>query len=272
VIVSADLGQPERPDLLLEQIRAGYDDLPVLLDVSATLLGGQAAVLLGPNGSGKSTLLKVVLGLLRPWSGRVEVFGQGPDRLNRRRWQIGYVPQLREVDRAFPASVFDVAMMGRVGRLGLLHRPNARDRELVLSVLERVGLGDLAGRPFGALSGGQQQRVFLARALAQEPDLLVLDEPVAGVDSASRRRIGELLDDLRQSGVPLVVATHDIDELEPLTFDEHWTLAEGRLFVDLPGAAHEPHAVDRHEEMHLGQPASRRPDPFGLRPRATRWG
>ena len=259
------------PVLLLDEIRAGYDEQEVLRGLSAELRVGQAAALLGPNGSGKSTLLKVVLGLLAPWAGRVEVFGGRPDALDHRHWQIGYVPQIREVDRAFPVTVFDLAMMGRVGRLGLFRRPSGPDRQLVLDALGQVGLIEQADRPFGALSGGQQQRAFLARALAQEPDLLVIDEPVAGVDSANRTRIGELLSGLRAEGVPLLVATHDLDEVQPFAFDLHWTLADGRLEVDLPDEAHEPHPSDWHEEMPAGRPEQARPGRFGLRPRIRGW-
>lgn len=251
---------PVRPAVLLDDVRAGYDHRPVLRGVSAHLAGGQAVALLGPNGSGKSTLLKVVLGLLPPSSGRVEVFGQRPDQLDRRRRQIGYMPQLREVDRAFPATVFDLAMMGRVGRLGLFRRPSARDREVVHEALHRVGLLELASRPFGMLSGGQQQRAFLARALTQEPDVLVLDEPVAGIDEEHRGRIGELLSQLRADGLPILVATHDLDELEPFVFDQHWCLATGQLQVAAPATVH-AHAGDRHEETPMARTAAR---PIGL--------
>ena len=259
------------PAILLDEIRAGYDELPILESASARLEAGRAAALLGPNGAGKSTLLKVVLGLLRPWSGRVEVFGRSPERLDRRRRQLGYVPQVRDVDRTFPATVFDLVMMGRVGRLGLFRRPGTRDRALARDLLARLGLAELADRPFGALSGGQQQRAFLARALAQEPDALVLDEPVAGVDTESRAAIGEVLEELRAGGVPLLVATHDLDEVRPLAFDEHWTLAGGRLAVDMPDEAHAPHAPDHHEPI-AHAPPPRRPGRFGLHPRASRWG
>ena len=232
------------PALLLADVVAGYDHGVVLNGVSARLLAGQAVALMGPNGSGKSTLLKVILGLLEPLGGRVEVLGSPPARLDRRRHQIGYVPQLRDVDRAFPATVFDLTMMGRVGRLGLFRWSSARDRAVVASALDQVGLRDLASRPFEALSGGQQQRAFLARALAQEPDLLVLDEPAAGVDEEHRARTGRLLAELRDQGVPLLIATHDVDELEPLIFDEHWHLARGRLSVDVLDAVP---SADRHE-------------------------
>lgn len=260
------------PALLLEDIEAGYEDRTVLRGISARLEAGQSAALLGANGAGKSTLLKVVLGLLEPWAGRVLVFGQPPRRLNHRRWQIGYVPQLREVDRSFPATVFDVVLMGRVGRLGLARWPTAHDRALVTAALEQVGLADLASRPFGALSGGQQQRVFLARALAQEPDLLVLDEPVAGVDAASRARVGQLLAELQDRGTPLLVATHDVDELEPFRFDQHWTIVGGKLVIDQPGDAHQPHAPDWHEETSVRPPSVRRTGLFRFGRRASSWG
>jgi ABC-type Mn2+/Zn2+ transport system ATPase subunit len=260
------------PALVLDEVTAGYDERQVLAGGQAELRRGQAAALLGPNGSGKSTLLKVVLGLLKPWSGRVEVFGQTPDHLDRRRRQIGYVPQIREVDRSFPATVLDLAMMGRIGRLGVFHRPVKRDRELVCDVLEQVGLTELADRSFGALSGGQQQRVFLARALVQEPDLLVLDEPVAGVDSESRERIGKLLSELRDGGKPMLIATHDLEELQPFDFDLHWSIIQGRLEVDRPDESHSPHAADQHETSEKLERPTRPSSRFGLRPRISGWG
>src|SRR5206468_3426083 len=126
----------------------------------------------------------------------------------------------------------------RVGRLGLFRRPTGRDRDLVTRALARVGLGDLLGRPFGTLSGGQQQRAFLARALAQEPDLLVLDEPAAGVDEENRERIGTLLSELLADGLPLLIATHDVEELRPLELDAYWCLARGELTVETADTHH----------------------------------
>jgi ABC-type Mn2+/Zn2+ transport system ATPase subunit len=254
--------------LLLDDLRVGYDARQVLLGVSAQLAEGQAVALVGPNGSGKSTLVKAVLGLLEPWAGRVEVFGVRPDRLDHRRRQIGYVPQIRDVDRSFPATVLDLVLMGRVGRLGLFRWTGARDRALALAVLERVGLAEQAQEPFGTLSGGQQQRVFLARALAQEPDLLVLDEPVAGVDAVNRAEIGRLLSELRQQGVPLLVVTHDIDEVQPFSFDQQWRLVGGHLQVEAPGSAPEP---DRHEQVAPRPALAPEMGRLGQR-RATSWG
>jgi ABC-type Mn2+/Zn2+ transport system ATPase subunit len=137
--------------------------------------------------------------------------------------------------------VFDLAMMGRVGRLGLFRRPGTRDRDLVSRIVTRVGLGELAGRSFGTLSGGQQQRAFLARALAQEPDLLVLDEPAAGVDEENRARIGQVLSELRALGMPMLIATHDVEELRPLQLDAYWCLAHGALRVETTETLHADH-------------------------------
>jgi manganese/iron transport system ATP-binding protein len=231
------------PALLLEDVVAGYEHGIVLRGASARLVRGQAVALLGPNGSGKSTLLKVVLGLLEPLGGKVEVLGAPPANLDRSQHQVGYVPQLRNVDRAFPLTVFELAMMGRAGRLGLFRRPGQRDRALVTEALAHVGLQDLATRPFGNLSGGQQQRAFLARAIVQEPDLLVLDEPAAGVDEENRGRIGTLLSELRAQGMPMLIATHDVDELRPLDLDGYWCLSHGALNVEAVGT---PHVHDLH--------------------------
>ncbi|MCC6179792.1 MAG: metal ABC transporter ATP-binding protein [Chloroflexi bacterium] len=240
---TTDAATAGSPALRLDAVRAGYAERLVLDGVTARLDRGQTVALLGPNGSGKSTLLKIILGLLVPMAGHVEVYGARPERLDRRRYQIGYMPQLRDVDRAFPATALDLVAMGRIGRLGLLRRPSGRDRAIVRQALDRVGLLGLAGRQFSALSGGQQQRVFLARALAQEPDLLVLDEPAAGVDDENRARIGTLLTCLRAEGVPMLVATHDLDELAPFTFDRHWRLNLGRLLDEPSSPDHvHPHA------------------------------
>jgi ABC-type Mn2+/Zn2+ transport system ATPase subunit len=245
-----------RPALLLHDVVAGYDHGIVLHGVSGALYPGQAVALLGPNGSGKSTLLKIVLGLLEPLGGNIEALGARPSRLDKSRHQIGYVPQLRDVDRAFPVTVFDLALMGRAGRLGLFKRPGARDRRMVTEALARVGLGELGGRPFGQLSGGQQQRAFLARAIVQEPDLLVLDEPAAGVDEENRARIGTLLSELRAQGMPMLIATHDVDELAPLQLDAYWCLSHGALAVEATGT---PHHHDHHDDHHDSPGIAREP-------------
>ena len=169
--------------------------------------GGQVAVV-GPNGAGKSTLFKALVGLLPVRGGSIEL----RDRDQQARAQpIAYVPQREEIDWSFPVTVQDVVMMGRYGRLGWLRRPQAADREIVAASLEELAIADLAARPVGDLSGGQQQRVFLARALAQEPHVLLLDEPFTGVDVGAREALLDLLDRLRDRGITVLVSTHDME-------------------------------------------------------------
>ncbi|HSG08007.1 MAG TPA: metal ABC transporter ATP-binding protein [Longimicrobiales bacterium] len=197
-----------KPAILLEHVRAAYDGHLALEDVSFQVDDGRFAALIGPNGAGKSTALRLVLGLLRPESGRVEVFGHPPGRGG----LIGYVPQKVVIPRGFPISVLDVAIMGRTAVLGPGRRPRAEDRERALSALEQVGLVDTAGRRFQNLSGGQQQRVLIARALCSEPRLLLLDEPTAGLDSGARARFYALVCELQHAqGLTLLCATHDLD-------------------------------------------------------------
>ena len=186
---------------------AGYDGTPALEAITLDLPAGVLVGLAGPNGSGKSTLLKVILGLLKPWRGSIEVFGQA---LNGQRRRIGYAPQAELVDWDFPATVQDVVMMGRYGRIGLLRRPKATDRAAVASALAQVGLTALASRQIGELSGGQQRRMLIARALAQEADLLLLDEPMVGLDATTQHDLLALFEKLRNAGKTLLVATHDL--------------------------------------------------------------
>ncbi len=162
----------------------------------------------GPNGGGKSTLIKAVLGLVPKQRGEVEILGHPVDRRARR--LIGYVPQREDVDWNFPVSAFDVVMMGRVPSMKLLRRPTARDRELVWEALRTVGMEKLADTRIGEFSGGQQQRIFLARALAQEAEVLLLDEPVSGVDAPSQHEIFDLLRGLQEAGKTVIVTTHDL--------------------------------------------------------------
>jgi ABC-type Mn2+/Zn2+ transport system ATPase subunit len=161
----------------------------------------------GPNGSGKSTLLKVIMGLKKPWSGEVAVAGQ---KVKAGHSSIGYAPQSELVDWSFPVTVLDVVIMGRYGKIGLVRRPGKADREIALHSLERVNLADLREHRVGELSGGQQRRVLIARALAQEADLLLLDEPLAGLDAAAQHDLLRLLEDLRKEDRTLFVATHDL--------------------------------------------------------------
>ncbi len=195
--------------MALDHVHASYDGRPALEDVSFAVPEGTFCALIGPNGAGKSTCLRLVLGLVRPDAGRVEVFGGRPGREVR---PVGYVPQKVVIPRGLPISVLDVTLMGRTGILGPGRRPGARDRELASHALDQVGLADYAGRRFQDLSGGQQQRVLIARALCGEPRLLLLDEPTAGLDSAAHARFYALVCDLQHAqGLTLLCATHDLD-------------------------------------------------------------
>jgi ABC-type Mn2+/Zn2+ transport system ATPase subunit len=194
--------------LQLRGLAAGYGDGLVLQDVDLDLPRGSLTAVIGPNGSGKSTLLRAILGLTPVVVGSVTVDGVPADRA---RQQIAYVPQREAVDWSFPISAGDVVMMGRYPRLGVLRRPGVEDRRRVVEALGRMGIENLAERQIGALSGGQQQRVFLARALVQDASVLLLDEPMTGVDQATEQAIDALLRALRDEGATVVQTTHDLE-------------------------------------------------------------
>ncbi len=196
-----------RPALRLVDVAVGYDTRTVLDHVTLDLPAGALTAVVGPNGGGKSTLLKLVAGLLTPWTGTIEVLGARPGARAR---DIAYVPQAETVDWGFPVAARDVVMMGRYPRLGPLRRPGAEDQEAVERALSTVGMADLAQRQIGALSGGQRRRVFLARALAAEPDLFLLDEPVTGVDPATQEDLMAVLDAESKAGRTIVASTHDL--------------------------------------------------------------
>lgn len=177
---------------------------------------GQRAALIGPNGAGKSTLLKAMVGLLPLTRGEIQVLGE-PAHVGRHR--VAYVPQSREVDWHFPITVFDVALMGRDAHLRWPRWPRAHDRNLAMTALEEVGMAPLAKRPIASLSGGQRQRVFIARALAQQAEVLLLDEPFGGVDTATEQLIFQLVDQLCLAGGTVIIATHDLATL-PEHFDQ----------------------------------------------------
>ncbi|MBC7099199.1 metal ABC transporter ATP-binding protein [Candidatus Bipolaricaulota bacterium] len=198
---------PGTPALEVDHLYVDYDGRPALEDVSFSLQGGERLAIVGPNGAGKSTLLKVIAGVLSPSSGEVRIRGFDPCG----HICIAYLPQRSEIDWRFPVTVYDVVMMGRVGRLGLLRHPGPRDRALVRDALEAVGLLELAKRRIGELSGGQAQRMFIARALAQEAELVLLDEPLAGLDAPSQEAILRLLSLLEERKVTLLLSLHDLD-------------------------------------------------------------
>ncbi|MEO8462839.1 MAG: metal ABC transporter ATP-binding protein [Chloroflexota bacterium] len=191
----------------LQDVSVGYDDRPVLEAVNLELETGALTAVVGPNGGGKSTLLKLIAGLLRPWAGEITVLGDAPGAHAR---SVAYVPQAEAVDWSFPISAADVVMMGRYPRLGAVRRPGSLDHAAVAAALDQVGMSDFARRQIGALSGGQRRRVFLARALASEPELYLLDEPVTGVDAATQEDLMQILDRESRAGKTVIASTHDL--------------------------------------------------------------
>ena len=191
----------------IRNVTVSYDRKPAIRSVSVDLPAAERVAIVGPNGAGKSTLIKAIIGLVELDSGRITVHDHPIERVRQR---VAYVPQRGAIDWDFPVLVRDVALMGRFGRIGWFRRPGAHDRELAARALDRVGMSDFANRQIGQLSGGQQQRVFLARALAQEADVLLLDEPFVGVDAATEEAIFQLLDAARQEGKTVVVVNHDL--------------------------------------------------------------
>jgi manganese/iron transport system ATP-binding protein len=194
-------------DVWLSDVTAGYRDRPALEHLDLAVEPGTLLAVVGPNGAGKSTLLKLLAGLLEPWSGRIEVLGAPPGREARR---IAYVPQAELVDWQFPVTVGDVVMMGRYPRLGLGRRPGPADRRAVVAALELVGMADRIDVQIGRLSGGQRRRVFLARALAAEPDLFLLDEPVTGIDATTQEELMDILEAEARRGKTVIATTHDL--------------------------------------------------------------
>ncbi|MCS7086242.1 MAG: metal ABC transporter ATP-binding protein [Bacteroidia bacterium] len=193
--------------LEIHDLTVGYRGKPALWSVDTTLPAGTMAGILGPNGAGKSTLLKAVMGLVPIATGNVRVFERP---INEVRKRVAYVPQRESVDWDFPATALDVALMGVYPRLGWFRRPGKAEKMFALECLDKVGMAPLKDRQIGKLSGGQQQRVFLARALAQNADLYLLDEPFAGVDMATEAQIVALLREIKASGKTVVAVHHDL--------------------------------------------------------------
>lgn len=193
--------------LSIQGMTVSYGEKPAVFSVDAAFPRESMAAIIGPNGAGKSTLLKAVLGIIPTLSGKVSVFGEPVEKARRR---IAYVPQRASVDWDFPTRVIDVVMMGLYRELGLLHFETRRHRDMACDCLERVGMANFAHRQIGQLSGGQQQRVFLARALAQDADLYLLDEPFAGVDATTEKAIIHVLKGLKEENRTVVCVHHDL--------------------------------------------------------------
>ncbi len=200
--------RPGADVLAVEQVTVRYGNRVALEAVSFTVRRGEQIAIVGPNGAGKSTLLKVVAGILTPDEGAVRVYGAEPDR----HVCIAYVPQRSAVDWHFPITVAEVVMMGRLRKRGLFHRARREDREKVQEALVMVGMEALAHRQIGQLSGGQQQRMFIARALAQEAALMLMDEPLTGLDLPAQERILGILAALRERNVTVLLSTHDLEQ------------------------------------------------------------
>ncbi|MEX2213606.1 MAG: metal ABC transporter ATP-binding protein [Phycisphaeraceae bacterium] len=185
-----------------------------LRDVTLHISRGENLGIIGPNGAGKTTLLKIILGLLEGYTGSVEIMNMSPREAGRRGDVIGYVPQRAEVEWKFPVSAEQVVMMGLTGKTGLFRRHKREDREYALEMMRRVGMIDLRDRPIGHLSGGQQQRLFIARALAARPPILILDEPLVGIDEAGQRQFARLIHELHESlKLTVVIVSHDLQAI-----------------------------------------------------------
>ena len=199
--------QHNKPLLKFENVSVNYDGTIALADFSFEIHSGEQIAVIGPNGAGKSTLFKVIAGLFQPTKGQVQIYGSEPSG----HICVGYVPPRAQVDWNFPANVFDVVMMGRTRKIGIIRQPSSEDRKVVLNALEIVQMDDLVKRQISELSGGQQQRVFIARALAQEAELLLLDEPLSGLDINSQNQIFKILENLDQSKIATLVSLHDLN-------------------------------------------------------------
>lgn len=197
-----------QPILDVSHLAVRFNGHVALEDVTFHLHEGERVAVVGPNGAGKSTLIKAIAGVLQPSSGDVNIYGSRPDK----HVCIGYIPQRSQVDWNFPVTVADVVMMGRSAKLGPFNWPRKKDWDVVNHALETVEIQNLASRQISQLSGGQQQRMFIARAIAQESELMLMDEPLTGLDTPSQEGILNLLDRLKQDKVTVMVATHDLDQ------------------------------------------------------------
>ena len=194
----------------VEDLTIAYDVKPVLWDVDVSFETGKLTAIVGPNGAGKSTLIKAIMGLIKPISGKIEF----DKSMKNAKKQIAYVPQSGSVDWDFPATVEDIVLMGRYGHIGWIRRPKAADKEIARDMLEKVGMSRYADRQIAQLSGGQQQRVFLARALTQQAEIYILDEPLKGVDVQTEAILVSLLKDLAKEGKTVIVVHHDLTSVE----------------------------------------------------------
>lgn len=222
------------PALNVERVSAGYPgNRQALDDISFSVAKGERVAVIGPNGAGKSTLFKAIVGVMHISSGRITIYGEDTHSSHT---NVGYVPQQSAIDWTFPASVFDVVMMGRSRHIGWFRWPRKDDRDIVHDVLAHLSLDHLADRQISELSGGQRRRVFIARAMAQDTRLMVLDEPFTGVDQTAEQEIIESLDILTNHGITLLLSTHHMENAA-LHFDKILILRQRLLAYGPPGDA-----------------------------------
>lgn len=236
--------------LTVDDLTVSYEDRHVLEHVSFSVNAGERVAIVGPNGAGKSTLFRAISGLIPIKQGGIRL-GEKGDFI-----EIGYLTQRSVVDWRFPVTVYDVVMMGRVGKIGWLHWYRPADREAVMRSLEQVGMLEHANRQIGQLSGGQQQRVFIARALAQEAGIMLMDEPLTGLDMPSQEVILEIIDELSRQGIAMLVSTHNltlaVDRFDQMALLNRSLIAYGRpdsiVSSETLGKAFGGHAVWRGED------------------------
>lgn len=217
----------------LQDVSVSYPGKEALTEVGLTIPQASRTAVLGPNGAGKSTLFKAILGLEKMASGQVKIFGQSQDLAKVIQKRVAYIPQASQVNWNFPATVFDMVLMGRYPHINnWLKKPGPLDREIAQSALEKLGLADLSKRQIDQLSGGQRQRVFLARSLAQEADLYLMDEPLAGIDIKTEQVIMDLLKDFQAQGKTSVVIHHDLTSVG--RYFDHLVWLNGRLVTAGP--------------------------------------
>lgn len=240
----------------IDRLTVAYDAKPVLWDISIEFKKQSLTAVIGPNGAGKSTLIKTMLSFIQPISGSIKFYmeNETPSPYKTVKNKIAYVPQNTTVDWDFPATVLDVVLMGRYGHLGWMKRPGKKDKEIAKQMLLKVGLPTFASRQISQLSGGQRQRVFLARALAQEADVYIMDEPLAGVDMKTERIIMKLLKGLVENGKTVIVVHHDLQTVEE--YFDNVVLINQEVIAQGPVAeAFTKKAIDQtyHQDRNLGE-------------------
>lgn len=238
--------QKNTPIIQLDDVSYRYNGIIALEDINFDLQSGIRLAVVGPNGAGKSTLFKIIAGVLKPTRGEIKVFGYEPSG----HICIAYVPQRTQVDWNFPVNVADVVMMGRIRKLGLFQWPRKSDWTIVNEALRVVDMVELADRQISELSGGQQQRMFIARALAQEAELILMDEPLSGLDINSQEGIFKIIEELQHQGVTVMVALHDL-KLAAERFDQVLLINRRLLGIGRPEDILEPQRLMEAYGSHL---------------------